>query len=188
MIRYRARGAVREVGKALGLPEDVTAALAGLVWGWSTEGVRGRGEELNLNLDDRRLRADAGLARQLIGTPRHLSQHPGGFVLTQDRLDELVPIEPAAMENRQVIEWDKDDIDALKFMKVDVLASACSAACAAPSICCASIRACTRPRHHPARGPRDLRDDPQGRHGRHVPDREPGADGDAAAPEAEDLL
>jgi hypothetical protein len=57
----------------------------------------------------------------LIGTPRHLSQHPGGFVLTQDRLDELVPIEPAAMENRQVIEWDKDDIDVLKFMKVDVL-------------------------------------------------------------------
>jgi error-prone DNA polymerase len=57
----------------------------------------------------------------LIGTPRHLSQHPGGFVLTLDRLDELVPVEPAAMEDRQVIEWDKDDIDALKFMKVDVL-------------------------------------------------------------------
>ena len=61
------------------------------------------------------------LARELIGTPRHLSQHPGGFVLTLDRLDELVPIEPAAMDDRQVIEWDKDDIDALKFMKVDVL-------------------------------------------------------------------
>ncbi len=61
------------------------------------------------------------LARKLIGTPRHLSQHPGGFVLTHDRLDDLVPIEPAAMEDRQVIEWDKDDIDALKFMKVDVL-------------------------------------------------------------------
>jgi error-prone DNA polymerase len=61
------------------------------------------------------------LAKQLIGTPRHLSQHPGGFVLTLDRLDELVPVEPAAMEDRQVIEWDKDDIDALKFMKVDVL-------------------------------------------------------------------
>jgi error-prone DNA polymerase len=58
----------------------------------------------------------------LIGTPRHLSQHPGGFVLTEERLDDLVPIEPAAMEDRQVIEWDKDDIDALKFMKVDVLA------------------------------------------------------------------
>lgn len=61
------------------------------------------------------------LARELIGTPRHLSQHPGGFVLTHDRLDELVPIEPASMADRQVIEWDKDDVEALKFMKVDVL-------------------------------------------------------------------
>jgi DNA polymerase III alpha subunit len=69
---------------------------------------------------NRRLALD--LARQLMGAPRHLSQHPGGFVLTHDRLDELVPIEPAAMNDRQVIEWDKDDIDALKFMKVDVLA------------------------------------------------------------------
>ncbi len=68
-----------------------------------------------------RLRLTLDLARALIGAPRHLSQHPGGFVLTQDRLDDLVPIEPAAMENRQVIEWDKDDIETLKFMKVDVL-------------------------------------------------------------------
>jgi len=122
VTRYRARGAVREVGKALGLPEDLTKALAGLVWGWSQEGV---GEkqvtQLGLNLDDRRLRLALELSRQLIGVPRHLSQHPGGFVLTQDRLDDLVPIEPAAMVDRQVIEWDKDDIDALKFMKVDVL-------------------------------------------------------------------
>ncbi len=70
---------------------------------------------------DRRLRLTLDLARALIGFPRHLSQHPGGFVLTEDRLDELVPIEPAAMPDRQVIEWDKDDIDALNFMKVDVL-------------------------------------------------------------------
>ena len=120
--RYRARGAVREVGKALGLPEDVTGSLAGLVWGWSREGAdESDAKELNLNLNDRRLRLALDLARQLINAPRHLSQHPGGFVLTLDRLDELVPIEPAAMEKRQVIEWDKDDIDALKFMKVDVL-------------------------------------------------------------------
>ena len=122
VTRYRARGAVREVGKALGLPEDLTKALAGLVWGWSQEGV---GEkqvaQLNLNMNDRRLRLALELSRQLIGVPRHLSQHPGGFVLTHDRLDDLVPIEPAAMVDRQVIEWDKDDIDALKFMKVDVL-------------------------------------------------------------------
>jgi error-prone DNA polymerase len=119
---YRARGAVREVGKVLGVPEDVTGALSGLVWGWSTEGVsESEVKELNLNLEDPRLRLTLELARDLIGAPRHLSQHPGGFVLTQDRLDDLVPIEPAAMENRQVIEWDKNDIEILKFMKVDVL-------------------------------------------------------------------
>jgi error-prone DNA polymerase len=119
---YRARGAVREVGKVLGLPEDVTAGLAGLVWGWGNDGVSDKeAKELNLNLDDPRLRMTLELASELIGAPRHLSQHPGGFVLTQDRLDELVPIEPAAMENRQVIEWDKNDIDTLEFMKVDVL-------------------------------------------------------------------
>ena len=120
--RYRSRGAVREVGKVLGLTEDVTAALAGQVWGWSEEGVQqDHAEQLNMNMTDRRLRLTLELARDLIGFPRHLSQHPGGFVLTQDRLDELVPIEPAAMDNRQVIEWDKDDIDTLNFMKVDVL-------------------------------------------------------------------
>jgi error-prone DNA polymerase len=119
---YRARGAVREVGKVLGVPEDVTGALSGLVWGWSTEGVsESEVKELNLNLEDPSLRLTLELARDLIGAPRHLSQHPGGFVLTQDRLDDLVPIEPAAMENRQVIEWDKNDIEVLKFMKVDVL-------------------------------------------------------------------
>ncbi len=122
VIRYRARGAVREVGKAMGLTEDVTAALAGQVWGWSEEGVQEEhAAELNLNLEDRRLRLTLLLARELIGFPRHLSQHPSGFVLTRDRLDELVPIEPAAMADRQVIEWDKDDIDHLRFMKVDVL-------------------------------------------------------------------
>ncbi|GLI97029.1 error-prone DNA polymerase [Sphingobium sp. BS19] len=123
VTRYRARGAVREVGKVLGLSEDMTAGLASSVWGWSREGVEERhAQELNLDLADRRLALTLELAKTLINTPRHLSQHPGGFVLTRDRLDELVPIEPAAMDDRQVIEWDKDDIDALGFMKVDVLA------------------------------------------------------------------
>jgi error-prone DNA polymerase len=122
VIRYRARGAVRDVGKALGLPEDITAALAGQVWGWSEDGVQSEhAAELNMNLSDRRLRLTLDLSRELMGFPRHLSQHPGGFVLTQDRLDSLVPIEPAAMADRQIIEWDKDDIDTLRFMKVDVL-------------------------------------------------------------------
>jgi error-prone DNA polymerase len=123
VIRYRTKGALRDVGKALGLTEDLIKTLSSQVWGWSEEGVQDKHVEgLNLNLGDRRLRLALNLARQLMGAPRHLSQHPGGFVLTHDRLDELVPIEPAAMDDRQVIEWDKDDIDALKFMKVDVLA------------------------------------------------------------------
>jgi error-prone DNA polymerase len=123
VIRYRAKGALRDVGKALGLPEDLIKMLSSQVWGWSKEGIEPKhAEDLNLNLSDRRLRHAMDLARELIGTPRHLSQHPGGFVLTHDRLDELVPIEPAAMKDRQVIEWDKDDIDALRFMKVDCLA------------------------------------------------------------------
>src|ERR1700748_402281 len=106
----------------MGLPEDMIKMLSGQVWGWSEEGVEPKhAAELNLNLADRRLKMTLEIARSLIGFPRHLSQHPGGFVLTEDRLDELVPIEPASMVDRQVIEWDKDDIDALRFMKVDVL-------------------------------------------------------------------
>src|SRR5258707_1060818 len=123
VIRYRSKGALRDVGKALGLPEDMIGLLSSQIWDWSKEDVEPKHvAELNFNLGDRRLQLTLELARQLIGAPRHLSQHPGGFVLTEERLDELVPIEPAAMDDRQVIEWDKDDIDALKFMKVDVLA------------------------------------------------------------------
>ena len=123
VIRYRTKGALRDVGKALGLTEDLIKMLSSQVWGRSEEGVEDKHvAALNLNLSDRRLRLALDLARQLMGAPRHLSQHPGGFVLTHDRLDDLVPIEPAAMVDRQVIEWDKDDIDALRFMKVDVLA------------------------------------------------------------------
>jgi error-prone DNA polymerase len=120
--RYRTRGAVREVGKALGLSEDVTGALSGQVWGWSNEGVAEKHvEELGLDKDDPRLALTLELTRQLVGTPRHLSQHPGGFVLTCERLDDLVPIEPATMVDRRVIEWEKDDLEELKIMKVDVL-------------------------------------------------------------------
>ena len=123
VMRFRPRGAIRDVGKALGLPEDVTGALASQVWGGGeSEGV---GEDhaaaLNLNTGDHRLRLALELAQELVGFPRQLGTHPGGFVLTQDRLDDLVPVAPAAMAGRQVIEWDKDDIDALRWMKVDVL-------------------------------------------------------------------
>jgi error-prone DNA polymerase len=120
--RFRARGAVREVGKALGLPEDMTAALAGQVWGWSEEGVADKHvDALNLDRGDPRLALTLELARELIGTPRHLSQHPGGFVLTRDPLHDLVPIQPAAMPDRWVVEWEKEDIEELGLMKVDIL-------------------------------------------------------------------
>jgi error-prone DNA polymerase len=120
--RFRTRGAIREVGKVLGLPEDMTGALAGQVWGWSNNGVPdAHVEALNLDRNEPRLALALDLARELVGTPRHLSQHPGGFVLTRDRLADLVPIEPAAMIDRQVIEWEKVDIEELGFMKVDIL-------------------------------------------------------------------
>ncbi|WP_421578204.1 error-prone DNA polymerase [Shinella sp. M31] len=122
VTRYRAKGAIRDVGKALGLPEDVIKALSSGMWSWSEEVSERNVRELNLNPEDRRLVLTLTLAQQLMGTPRHLGQHPGGFVLTHDRLDDLVPIEPASMKDRQVIEWDKDDVEALKMMKVDVLA------------------------------------------------------------------
>ena len=120
--RFRSRGSIREVGKALGLPEDMTAGLASQIWGWSSEGVpEAHVKALNLDSTEPRLALALDLAGQLIGTPRHLSQHPGGFVLTRDRLDSLIPIEPAAMIDRSVIEWEKDDIEYLSFMKVDIL-------------------------------------------------------------------
>jgi len=119
--RFRSRGALREVGKALGLPEDLTAALSSQVWGWSNEVDDKHADALNLDRKDPRLALTLELARQLIGTPRHLSQHPGGFVLTRDKLHHLIPVEPAAMVDRRVVEWEKLDIEELGFMKVDIL-------------------------------------------------------------------
>lgn len=122
VIRYRAKGALRDVGKVMGLPEDLISTLSGQIHGWGRKLDDDALTDSGIDLSDRRIRLTLDLARCLVGVPRHLSQHPGGFVLTHDRLDELVPIEPASMEQRQIIEWDKDDIDVLKFMKVDILA------------------------------------------------------------------
>ncbi|MGB0507220.1 MAG: error-prone DNA polymerase, partial [Pikeienuella sp.] len=122
VIHYRARRAIREVGKAMGLSADTVAALASQIWGWSTESVvADRIREVGLDPNDRRLGQTLRLVNEIIGFPRHLSQHVGGFIMTRGRLDELCPIENAAMEDRTVIEWDKDDIDALGILKVDVL-------------------------------------------------------------------
>ncbi|MGK2286549.1 error-prone DNA polymerase [Pedomonas sp. V897] len=126
VISYRPRSAIRDVGKAMGLTEDVTSALAGTIWG-SGAGDGGeidekRLREAGLQVLDTRVMQALQLANQLIGFPRHLSQHVGGFVLTRGALDETVPIGNAAMAERTFIEWDKDDINALGLLKVDVLA------------------------------------------------------------------
>jgi error-prone DNA polymerase len=122
VITYRGRSAMREVGKVMGLSEDVTAALSGMVWGYMPETMREeRLKEAGLDPADPLLTRVLELAQDISGFPRHLSQHVGGFVLTRGRLDETVPIGNAAMEDRTVIEWDKDDIDTLGILKVDVL-------------------------------------------------------------------
>ncbi len=123
VIHYRSRSTVREVGKALGLSEDVTARLANTSWGsYENELEDERFAEAGLTLANPEIARLRALVDRLLQFPRHLSQHVGGYVLTEGRLDEIVPIHNAAMKDRTFIEWDKDDIDALGLMKVDVLA------------------------------------------------------------------
>jgi error-prone DNA polymerase len=123
VIHYRPKSTLREVGKALGFSEDVTARLAGTIWGsWGSEVEEARIHEAGFDPDNPEIRRMRYIVGRLLNYPRHLSQHVGGFVLTEDRLDETVPILNAAMDGRTFIEWDKDDIDALGLMKVDVLA------------------------------------------------------------------
>ncbi|MDA9548587.1 MULTISPECIES: error-prone DNA polymerase [unclassified Bradyrhizobium] len=123
VIHYRPRSAIRDVGKALGLTEDVTAALADTVWGSWGKGLNDmQVRQAGLDPGNPMINLAVELATELIEFPRHLSQHVGGYVLTQDRLDTYVPIGNAAMDDRTFIEWDKDDVDALSMMKVDVLA------------------------------------------------------------------
>ena len=123
VIHYQGKRAIREVGRAMGLSEDTISALSSQLWGFfSAKGLEAqRMAEIGLDASDLRLRQTMDLVYQIIGFPRHLSQHVGGFIITDGRLDELVPIENATMEGRTVICWDKDDIDALGILKVDVL-------------------------------------------------------------------
>ena len=123
VVHYRSRSAIREVGKALGLSEDITSRLSSTVWGsYPGKDAEKRFGEAGLDPESPEIARLGAMVQQILQFPRHLSQHVGGFVLTQDRLDETVPIHNAAMEDRTFIEWDKDDIDALGLMKVDVLA------------------------------------------------------------------
>ena len=124
VIHYRGKRAIGEVGAAMGLSYDTVSALASQLWGWGPgyappeQQIR----EMGFDPDDPRLSRTLDIVNQIIGFPRHLSQHVGGFIMTEGRLDELVPIENASMADRTVICWDKDDIDTLGILKVDVLA------------------------------------------------------------------
>ncbi len=120
---YRARSAGRETAKAFGFSEDVQSALAGSVWGWSAADLSEReAKAAGLDVKDPTTVRVLDYATALMSFPRHLSQHVGGFVITRDRLDEVVPIMNTAMPDRYMIEWDKDDLDTLKILKIDVLA------------------------------------------------------------------
>lgn len=122
LITYRARSAIREVGKVMGLSEDTLGTMAGTVWGsYSREVNTDQLKKSGINIKDNRLKKILNLSDELVGFPRHLSQHVGGFVLTESPLHEIVPIQNAAMKDRTVIEWNKDDLDALTILKVDVL-------------------------------------------------------------------
>ncbi|MEO5810429.1 MAG: error-prone DNA polymerase, partial [Sphingomicrobium sp.] len=123
VIHYRPRSAIREVGKVMGLSEDVTSAIASTHWGSMEQEIgEERVDEAGLDLSDPHLRRTIKLARELIGMPRHLSQHVGGFILTERPLIETVPVGNGAMDERTFIEWDKDDIEELGILKIDVLA------------------------------------------------------------------
>ncbi len=191
VIHYRPRSAIRDVGKALGLTEDVTALLADTVWGSWGDGlsemqVRQAGLDPHNPMIDQAVR----LAAELIEFPRHLSQHVGGYVLTQDRLDEFVPIGNAAMDDRTFIEWDKDDVDALCMMKVDVLALG-MLTCIRK---CFDLIADHKGLRYELADIKSVDDDEvyqmlqKGEVARRVPGREPGADEHAAAPEAAHVL
>jgi DNA-directed DNA polymerase III PolC len=120
---YRARSAGREVAKAFGMSEDVQSALASTVWGWSADDLSEReAKAAGLDLSDRTTQRVLSYASELMGFPRHLTQHVGGFVITKDRLDEVMPIMNTAMKDRYMVEWDKDDLDTVGILKIDILA------------------------------------------------------------------
>ena len=119
---YRSRGAIRDVGKAFGFSEDRIAALSKRQQWWSKGITSADLRSLGFDPDDNRLMACLARIQELHGFPRHLSQHVGGFVITKDHLHDIVPIQNAAMDDRTVVEWDKDDLDALGIYKIDVLA------------------------------------------------------------------
>ena len=192
LITYRPKSAVRDVGKALGLDLAQVDRLAGVFAWWDGRAiVAERIREAGFDPDNPVIAA-AGRARpaSCIGFPRHLSQHVGGFVIARGLLERMVPVENAAMADRTVIQWDKDDLDALGLLKVDCLALGMLSAIrrALDMVSRASRHARCAMQDIPAEDPDGLRDDPARRHHRRVPDRIARADVDAAAAEARELL
>ena len=123
VVTYRSKSAIREVGKVFGLSDDAITAISGTKWGsWSKEVSAEDAERAGLDPTDKHLAQMLDLAQEIMGFPRHLSQHVGGFVITRDRLTSLIPVENAAMEDRTIVEWDKDDLESLGMLKIDVLA------------------------------------------------------------------
>ena len=123
VIHFRSRAAIREVGKVMGLSQDVIARLSGQIWGWSSSAPdEDRMRDAGIDPADSRVALAAKLIGEIIGFPRHLSQHVGGFVISRGPITRLVPVENAAMAERTLIQWDKDDLEALGLMKIDVLA------------------------------------------------------------------
>ena len=122
VISYRGRSAIREVGKAFGLSEDTIGALASSIWGMGGGAVReSEFARAGIDIASPRMLKMRALVEEIQSFPRHLSQHVGGFVMTRSRLDEVVPVMNGAMDDRTHVEWDKDDLDALGILKVDVL-------------------------------------------------------------------
>ena len=122
VISYRSKSAIRETAKVFGVSDDTVAAFNQLHWGWGSSLDLKNVKSIGLNPDDPVLAQMFEVVKVLRGFPRHLSQHVGGFVITRDSLESLVPISKSAMDSRTIIEWNKDDIDALKILKVDILA------------------------------------------------------------------
>jgi hypothetical protein len=193
VIRYRPRSAIREVGKALGIQETALDRMAKLAsrWGGKTDPAEQEAllRHAGLDPDSPVARHLAELVDEIQNVPRHLSIHPGGFLLGHEPVDTIVPIENASMADRTVIQWDKDDLEELGLFKVDLPRSRCPEPRRSRAAHAARApRSRARARDDPGRGSRDVRDVPRGRHGRRVPDREPRADGDAAAPASRDVL
>ena len=190
VITYRTRSAIRETAKVFSLSDDIIAALNGTAWGQETAPIgEDRVRAIGLDPADPTLKLALEMAKALIGFPRHLTQHSGGFVITRDRLDEVVPVMNTAMKERTMVEWDKDDLDALGLLKVDVLAlGMLTALSKGLKLLDKHYGERLTLGDHSLRGGVRLCDDPARRHDRRIPDRKPCADVDAAAAQASQLL